>query len=45
MTMIYECISMLINLLEGKDYYIAAKDFFCIALYVSIKTILLKHTF
>ena len=36
MTMIYECISLLINLLEGKDYY---KDnsncqrIFCIALY------------
>jgi len=37
MAMIYEHISLLINLLEGKDYYIDntnCQRIFCIALYV-----------
>ena len=48
MTMIYERISLLINLLEGKDYNIDNTNYqknFCIPLYVKIETTLIKHTF
>ena len=35
--MIYECISLLINLLDGKDYSLIAKEFFALQYMFKLK--------
>ena len=45
MMMIYKCISLLINLLEGKDYRIDNTNYKKKLHSIIIETILIKHAF